>query len=111
MLLRYMYMYQGRRLLFGRYGHGRTDFLKVRHLPSLSLHGIILWLLKLASWSYTITIIANIEFTTVMPLLNPTPFVFHGVCKHGVQHDDCGVMQFSCKCGCDHHQIIVDIVL
>ena len=45
---------QGRRLLFGRYS--RTDFLKVRHsVPSLSLLGI-LWLLKLAAWSYTITI-------------------------------------------------------
>ena len=59
---------QGRHLLFGQYGHGRTDFLKVRHsVPSLSLHGI-LWLSKLAAWSYTITIIANIKHTIVTPL-------------------------------------------
>ena len=33
---------QGRRLLFGWYGHGRTNFLKARCLSSLSLHGIII---------------------------------------------------------------------
>lgn len=57
--------------LFGRCGHGRTDFFKVRRLvPSLSLHGI-LWLLKLAAWSYTITNIKRMHNSHV-PHLNPT---------------------------------------
>ena len=80
-------------------------FLKIRRLPSLSLHGIILWLnLPLGPIILSLRTFIPLNAHQLRPSLKPhTPIILHGAACANV------VYQFSCKCSCD--QIIIDVGL